>query len=205
MPKFLNVDVLACLKQILKKNTVFFETDFEYDKKSIAEWAASNDPKDKIFIWMSRFHGTWCYRERDVFIKDSSAHNTILYYEDVEREEGILVYAVELTGIENGIIKGNIYPLDYPKYCKRVKDDSLEPYDSTYFFEHGKVEKEGLGIDRSFIEQHKDLGEFKYFIENPKNEGALFLLLKKEASSRCAYKEKDFNKYVAGLKQKIRD
>ena len=51
-------------------------------------------------------------RERDVFLKDTRQHNTWRFYGEQTRDT-ILAYAVELTGTEQGKIKGNLYELDY--------------------------------------------------------------------------------------------
>ena len=47
--KFENVDVFASLEAIMKQNTGFYQSDFDIDKKIIAEKAASQNPADKTF------------------------------------------------------------------------------------------------------------------------------------------------------------
>ena len=74
--KFENVDVFASLEAIMKQNTGFYQSDFDIDKKIIAEKAASQNPADKTLLWLSRPSGTYCFRERDVFISDTAPHNT---------------------------------------------------------------------------------------------------------------------------------
>ena len=64
--KFENVDVFASLEAIMKQNTGFYQSDFDIDKKIIAEKAASQNPADKTLLWLSRPSGTYCFRERDV-------------------------------------------------------------------------------------------------------------------------------------------
>ena len=204
MPKFTNVDVIACLEQILNKNTVFFQNDFTYDKERIAECAASNNPDDKKMVWMSRFSGTWCFRERDVFLKDTSAHNTILYYENISSQY-VLTYAVELIGIEEGVIKGNIYTLDYPKYCKKVHKKEMKTEIITYVFENGEIDDIATKFTQSFIAKHSGMGEFRFYRESPKDLNALQLLIKQEYDSRKRMREGNFNKYVVGLKQRIKE
>ena len=103
MVKFIDVDIIYCLKQIVKKNTVFFQTDFEIDKIIFKEYAESDNSEDKYWLWMARFHGTHCLRERDVFIKDTAEHNAWIYYED-SKSQHILSYAVEITGVYDGVI-----------------------------------------------------------------------------------------------------
>lgn len=76
MVKFENVDVLAYLEKIMQQNTGYFQSDFEIDKKIIAKAAAQPAAEDRTLLWMSRPSGTHCFRERDVFVKDTAAHNT---------------------------------------------------------------------------------------------------------------------------------
>ena len=74
------MDVLASLEAILKQNTGFYQSDFDIDKRIIAEKAASPNKEDKTLLWLSRPSGTYCFRERDVFLKDTREHNTWKFY-----------------------------------------------------------------------------------------------------------------------------
>ena len=140
--KFENVDVLASLEAILKQNTGFYQSDFDIDKQIIAEKAASPSKEDKTLLWLSRPSGTYCFRERDVFISDTAPHNTWRYYKEQSRDP-ILAYAVELTGTEGGKIKGNLYELDYEKHYERVKDNTLAAGTVTLMYEHQTPEGTG--------------------------------------------------------------
>lgn len=59
---------------------------------------------------MSCPSGTHCFRERDVFVKDTAAHNTWRFHKEQTRDP-ILAYAVELTGKVDGKLMGNLYEL----------------------------------------------------------------------------------------------
>ena len=72
MNKFENVDVLAALEQLMWQNTAFYRNDFEIDKEMIRQAAASDRAEDKTLLWMSRPSGTYCFRERDVFLQDAT-------------------------------------------------------------------------------------------------------------------------------------
>lgn len=84
--KFEDVDVLASLEAILKQNTGFYQSDFDIDKQIIAEKAASPNKEDKTLLWLSRPSGTYCFRERDVFISDTAPHNTWRFYKEQTRD-----------------------------------------------------------------------------------------------------------------------
>ena len=78
--KFENVDVLASLHAILKQNTGFYQSDFDIDREIIARAAANASKEDKTLLWFCRPSGTHCFRERDVFLKDTAPHNTWRFY-----------------------------------------------------------------------------------------------------------------------------
>lgn len=80
LQKFENVDVIASLEAIMKQNTAFYQSDFDIDKQILQKAAVSSIPEDKRLLWFSRPSGTCCFRERDVFLKDTRQHNTWRFY-----------------------------------------------------------------------------------------------------------------------------
>ena len=65
MQKFENMDVIAALEAIMHQNTAYYQSDFAYDIKMLREAARSDQPEDKLLLWLSRPSGTFCFRERD--------------------------------------------------------------------------------------------------------------------------------------------
>ena len=112
MQKFENMDVIAALEAIMHQNTAYYQSDFAYDIKMMREAARSDQPEDKLLLWLSRPSGTFCFRERDVLLKDTQAYNTWKFCGE-QTHDRILAYAVELTGAANGTVQGNLYELDY--------------------------------------------------------------------------------------------
>lgn len=112
MNRFENVDVLAALEQLMRQNTAFYRNDFEIDKEIIGRAAASDKAEDRTLLWMSRPSGTHCFRESDVYLQGTRQHNTWKFYGEQTRDR-VLAYAVELTGKVRGVIRGNLYELDY--------------------------------------------------------------------------------------------
>ena len=76
MQKFENIDVIAALEAIMHQNTAYYQSDFAYDIKMLREAAHSDQPEDKLLLWLSRPSGTFCFREWDVLLKDTQAYNT---------------------------------------------------------------------------------------------------------------------------------
>ena len=200
--KFENVDVLASLEAILKQNTGFYQSDFDIDKQIIAEKAASPNKEDKTLLWLSRPSGTYCFRERDVFISDTAPNNTWRFYKEQTRDH-ILAYAVELTGVQDGKIKGNLYELDYENHYERVKDNTLAAGTVTLVYEHGTREQPA---DRRF-DGYPDpqLGKFERFEVQPKDPEALQFLLREEKESRDKLKPGDFGEHIAALHEGMID
>ena len=163
LQKFENVDVIASLEAIMKQNTAFYQSDFDIDKQILQKAAVSPVPEDKRLLWFSRPSGTCCFRERDVFLKDTRQHNTWRFYGEQTRDT-ILAYAVELTGTEQEKIKGNLYELDYPKHFKHVINVSVcadsvsadEELKFTLSCEHKRLEKLKCGnIDNHIADLSK--------------------------------------------------
>lgn len=123
--KFEGVDVIACLGAVVDKNTLHYKTDFNYDKEAFIAAATSQSPEDRMFLWLSRNNGTECFKERDVFIQEIHCHNAWTYYQD--SESPIVAFAVEVTGISDGKVLGNLYELDYPRHVESVQRQSQTP------------------------------------------------------------------------------
>lgn len=196
LSKFENVDVIASLEAIMKQNTAFYQSDFEIDKRILREAASRPAAEEKRLLWFSRPSGTCCFRERDVFLKDTRQHNTWRFYGEQTRDK-ILAYAVELTGKENGIIKGNLYELDYPQHFREVVEKSLPADNYTLLYEHGeRVQPAGQYFNGSPDPQ---FGKFERFEAIPNDPDALKWLLREEHRNREQLPPGDFKAHIAAL------
>ena len=196
LSKFENVDVIVSLEAIMKQNTAFYQSDFEIDKRILREAASRPVAEEKRLLWFSRPSGTCCFRERDVFLKDTRQHNTWRFYGDQTRDK-ILAYAVELTGKENGIIKGNLYELDYPQHFREVVEKSLPADNYTLLYEHGeRVQPAGMYFDGNPDPQ---LGKFERFEAQPNDPEALKDLLWEQRHNYEQQKPGDFKAHIAAL------
>ena len=196
LSKFENVDVIASLEAIMKQNTAFYQSDFEIDKRILREAASRPAAEEKRLLWFSRPSGTCCFRERDVFLKDTRQHNTWRFYGEQTRDK-ILAYAVKLTGKENGIIKGNLYELDYPQHFREVVEKSLPADNYTLLYEHGeRVQPAGMYFDGNPDPQ---LGKFERFEAQPNDPEALKWLLREEHRNREQLPPGDFKAHIAAL------
>ena len=196
MNKFEDVDVIASLEAIMKQNTAFYQNDFDLDRNILQKAAASPTAEDRRLLWFSRPSGTSCFRERDVFLKGTRQHNTWRFYGEQTRDK-VLAYAVELTGIVNGKIKGNLYELDYPQHFRHVKEQALPVDNYTLLYEHGeRVQPAGQYLDGNPDPQ---LGKFERFEAQPNDPEALHFLMREEKRSYDRLKPGDFKAHITVL------
>lgn len=136
MQKFENMNVIAALEAIMHQNTAYYQSDFAFDIKMLREAARSDQPEDKLLLWLSRPSGTFCFRERDVLLKDTQAYNTWKFCGE-QTHDRILAYAVELTGSANGTVQGNLYELDYQQHFQHIRDAALPVGANRLIYESG--------------------------------------------------------------------
>lgn len=196
MQKFENVDVIAALSEIMRQNTAFYQSDFDIDKGIIQRAAASNQAVDKTLLWMSRPSGTYCFRERDVFLKDTRQHNTWCFYGEQTRDK-ILAYAVELTGTKDDIIQGNLYELDYQQHFRHVIDAALPVSMRRLFYEHGSRDIPA----EQFFDGSPDrvLGDFLHYEFQPHDPAVLQEALQQEQHGRAQARPGDFKAHITAL------
>ena len=196
MQKFENVDVIAALGEIMRQNTAFYQSDFDIDKGIIQRAAASDQAVDKTLLWMSRPSGTYCFRERDVFLKDTRQHNTWRFYGEQTRDK-ILAYAVELTSTKDGTIRGNLYELDYQQHFRHVIDAALPVSVNRLFYEHGSRD---IPAEQYFDGSPDSvLGNFLRYEAQPRDPAVLQEALQQEQRGREQARPGDFKAHIAAL------
>ena len=196
MQKFENVDVIAALGEIMRQNTAFYQSDFDIDKGIIQRAAASDQTVDKTLLWMSRPSGTYCFRERDVFLKDTRQHNIWRFYGEQTRDK-ILAYAVELTGTKDDTIWGNLYELDYQQHFRHVIDAALPVSVNRLFYERGSRDIPA----NQFFDGSPDrvLGDFLRYEAQPCDSAVLQEALQQEQHSREQARPGDFKAHITAL------
>lgn len=129
------IDILDFLSKIVEENTQHYRSDFTYDEKTL--WQAAQEPnmEDRVFYWMSRPAGTWCVKEREAFLRGSSAHSIWTHYAD--EPEQIKAYRITITGRKDGRVMGLAVPLDYREQVRRVQRNALPADTVTIQYESG--------------------------------------------------------------------
>lgn len=118
--KFENIDIIEALRQVMDIHTEHYKEDFEMDAKLLRELAASPYSEDKQLLWMSRPNGTYLLREREVYVEDSPENKTWEFYHE-QTNDPIIAFAVKITGVEGGVVKGNLIELDYATHVERMQ------------------------------------------------------------------------------------
>jgi len=195
MRKYENVDVLAALGAVVELNTEHYKSDFKYDVERFKEAAKHPDGENNRLLWMSRQSGTWCFPERDAYIKDTEAFNTwngyatLLgandIYQTVIVQDRILAFAVEVKGVENGRVKGDIYELDYRDHIRQLNRVALPKHTVTATYEDGTKltlpHAEYDGKRERLYYQHGKVTDFRV---DPEDAGALRDILKQAREQR---------------------
>ena len=128
------MDVLETLQKIMEQNTSFYQTDFKYDREILLE-AAGDRNAPRHFLWMSRKGGTWCFPERSVHIRQTSPHNTWFFYGGC-RDEQVKAFWVEVQGMKDNCVMGDILEIDYQKHLDYLCTHSHDPAEVEVVFKN---------------------------------------------------------------------
>ena len=209
MRKYENVDIVAALGAVVELNTAHYKSDFKYDVDMFKEAARNPDGENNRLLWLSRQSGTECFKERDVYLIESQAHNSWIYYAE-RRGEGLLAYAVEITGLANGRVMGNLQELDYKQHAAEVQKSAFHVVTVSLKYKDGTdlrlPYKEWDGHRERLYNQH---GEITQLRREPENEGNLQSVLKNSRVKRdkesrpAAFKVRVKNPKQLSIKDKI--
>jgi hypothetical protein len=211
MRKYQNVDVPAVLGAVMEVNTEHYKSDFEYDLTMFREAARNPDGENNHLLWLSRQSGTECFFEREAYLVESYAHSSWVYHAG-NHSETPLAYAVNITGIEDGRIKGDIIELDYQAQAKAVERDALHVVAVTAVYADGAElhlpYAEWDGHRESLFHEH---GELLSLRRKPDSEAALTRTLKAARDSRekearpAAFKLRIATQRKPSIKQQLAD
>lgn len=132
-----DVDIIQFLRSVVEENTVAYKDDFLMDVNMLFSAAGKPRIEDRTYLWMSRPQGTWCEREREVFLQGTSEHSVWTYY-DTDNEK-FRAYRIVINAERGGVLYGDIYPIDYPAQIERIRRAALPVHHVTG--EYGDGEK----------------------------------------------------------------
>jgi hypothetical protein len=158
-------------------NTQHYKSDFRYDIEMFQQAAAEPDGENNYLLWLSRPSGTECFKERETYIREQYAHTSWTYYAD-RTYDTILAYAVEITGAENGRVKGNLYEFNYGEHVRQLKKDAVNAATITLKFEDAlETEMPYSDFMRHTQRLQNEHGELIFYRAEPKNPDELAELL----------------------------
>ncbi len=194
--KFKDMDVEASLRAVMERNTRHYQSDFEYDKARFLRAAQSENAEDKTLYWLSRPAGTWCFRERDIFIRDSEAFLTWQHYKD--SSDSILAYTVEITGLENGRVMGTLYSQDYRAMAEHIDRAALTADTVSIRFEgqNDTVQYKYADYFRHRNSIHDQHGRAEVFQLDPADPAALRSILQNERAYRQRFPPGVFEAHI---------
>ena len=134
--KFEDVNILDALGAVVAKNTIGFQTDFYADIEHIEAAAQSQHLEDKNILWLSRRNGTECFTENNVYIADTHEHHAWTYYD--ASKESLVALAIQITGMVNGEVMGNLYELNHSDHVQDVKRHARTPETAVLTFNDGE-------------------------------------------------------------------
>lgn len=196
LQKFEDVDILKTLKTIADQKIVHYPNDIKTDMQFIPKLIASGDPEMKMLLWHVSDYGTHIIPERDTFVSDTGANNTWTSY----LRPGMLSYAVEISEMEAGIVKGNVYELDHTAHVAHVKDTALPYKLVTVSYEDMHdlvVSRKEFGTDRHKI--MSESGNVKNIRFHPENENELATILEHEKKQREQTPVGNFKDHIKSL------
>ena len=193
--KFSNINLLDVMGRVVEKHTQHYQSDFAIDTDTLRKAAVAPMQQGKSFIWLCRTMGTWCLRERDVFLTDTRQHNTFCFYQE-QVKEPVLAYAVEVKCAVDGNVIGNLYSMDYRKFYEHVKTVCLRSVSVLMRYERGELVKPVEQFNGWGDYEFGELQSFQFF---PKDEGMLRSLLREERRKRAQFTEDNVTDYLANL------
>ena len=196
MQKFEDIDIIETLRQIMLINTEHFTDDFDYDIKAIRKAAHSDKAEDKNLLWLSRFRGTHCFYENDVYIKNTSANITWKHWID-NKSETPIAYAVKIKYMESGKVLGDLYQLDYEKSIEQVNKYAVKADKQILHYEFGdEITDFGKYIS---ADDHKTYGKFVSLAYVPNNGELLKSNLRSIRRERNEYPTGDIESHINDL------
>ena len=173
LQKFENVDILKTLKAIANKTIVHYPNDIKTDMDIIPKLAASGDHEKRMLLWHVSDYGTHINPERDTFFIESGAFGTWTNY----LRPGMMSYAIEITNVDNGIVRGNVYQLNHEAHVAYVKENALPSSLVTihYTDEPSKtVTRQTFDADRTkLMVESGNVTHLRFYPENDKELSAI--------------------------------
>lgn len=148
---YLNIPIIDFLRQGADILCVGYDFD-GFDVANICDLAHKPDPAERTFIWLCRVHGTNYCSEREVFIKNTRSHDTLVAC----ATPFVSAYAllVEITGENDGQPIGNIYRLNLAEFAREVQMKAIWQKAHKVTYQDGHTQTFSLDANISWYRDH---------------------------------------------------
>ena len=172
------IEIIPFLAGIVKANTRTYQSDLTFDEKRLQAAMLDPVPENRVLLWMCRPCGTWCFSEREVFLRDTEAFLTWTYEDYIAQADQIKAYRITVDpGYPGEFVLGNVQPLDYGKQVERVMRLALPIHQVSLTFDDGET----CAISyRDYMAQYHSIhgqGNVQHIGYLPENEGELASVL----------------------------
>ena len=159
----------------MEENTKSYQSDFAFDVERLTVAMLDPVPENRVFLWMSRPCGTWCFWEREVYLRDTQAHNTWTHPDYIAQADKIKAYRITVApGQPGNFVLGKVQPLNYGEQVERIKQLALPIHQVTLNFEHGETRTMSYADYTSqFFELTRRFGSIEAIHYQPENKGEL--------------------------------
>ena len=130
------IDLLPYLEGIVQRNTQHYQSDFQHDRITLQNAARESNMENRTFYWMSRPGGTWCVKERDVFLRGTEGH-IIWTFREYESEP-IEARRIVITGHQKNTIWADVYPIRYQEQVRRIRQTAIPTESVDLLFTSGQ-------------------------------------------------------------------
>ena len=166
----------------MAENTQHYQLDLAFDERRFEKAMLETRQEDRTFLWMSRPCGTWCFLEREIFLRETQAHTTWTYQEYIADAEHIKAFRVIVApGYAGAFVLGRVQPLNYGEQVQRVKQNALHVQTMEMTAGNGEVYTASFedypGQYRRLLSLYGDFQNIRYL---PENEMELSCVLQRE-------------------------
>lgn len=174
------IDIIPFLEGIVEKNTRSYQSDLAYDERRLQGAMLETSQENRTFLWMSRSCGTQCVLEREVFLRETGAHDIWTHYEyDAEHIKAFRITVA--PGYKGAFVLGKIQPLNYTEQIQRVKRNAIHVQTVEMTFEDGETCAMSYEDYRKEIHSLlSDHGKMENIVYRPEHEYALSSVLQTE-------------------------
>jgi len=172
------IEIIPFLAGIVKGNTRTYQSDLTFDEKRLQAAMLEGDRENRTFVWMCRPCGTWCFLEREVFLRDTEAFLTWTYEDYIAQADQIKACRITVDpGYPGEFVLGKVQPLDYGEQVERVMRLALPIHQVALTFDDGEtraISYRDYMAQYHGIHSQDNIQRIDYL---PENEGELTSLL----------------------------